>query len=54
MSALFGQADRLLLQAKELFNKGNYQGTKQLAKQAEKGLDTAEERLREAGQQRKG
>lgn len=43
----FTKFDRLLSQAKELFEKGNYQGAKQLAKQAEKSLekvaDAAEE-----------
>ncbi len=36
----FAKFDRLLLQAKELFERGNYQGAKQLAKQAEKSIET--------------
>lgn len=43
----FEKFDRLLTQAKELFARGNYQGAKQLAKQAEKGLDTVEEAIEE-------
>jgi len=43
----FEKFDRLLAQAKELFQRGNYQGTKQLAKQAEKSLDTVEETIEE-------
>lgn len=43
----FEKFDRLLAQAKELFGRGNYQGAKQLAKQAEKSLDAVEETLEE-------
>lgn len=50
----FEKFDRLLAQAKELLSRGNYQGAKQLAKQAEKSLgmvaDTAEG-LKEAQEQ---
>ena len=38
----FDKFDGLLAQAKELFGKENYQGAKQLAKQAEKSLEKAE------------
>lgn len=39
----FEKFDRLLSQAKELFEKENYVGAKQLAKQAEKSLEKVEE-----------
>ena len=39
----FDKFDRLLAQAKELFGRENYQGAKQLAKQAEKSLDEVED-----------
>ncbi len=39
----FEKFDRLLAQAKELFSRENYQGAKQLAKQAEKSLDKVED-----------
>jgi len=41
----FEKFDRMLVQAKELFEKGNYQGAKQLAKQAEKSLEKLEEAM---------
>ena len=41
----FEKFDRLLAQAKELFAKENYQGAKQLAKQAEKSLDKIEDAI---------
>ncbi len=43
----FTKFDRLLAQAKELFEKENYVGAKQLAKQAEKSLDAVEEAIEE-------
>jgi len=53
----FVKFDRLLAQAKELFEKKNYEGAKQLAKQAEKALldiDKEIEKLdREKGKQKK-
>jgi len=44
-SEAFEKFDRLLAQSKELFDKENYQGAKQLAKQAEKSLDTVEDAI---------
>lgn len=41
----FEKFDKLLAQAKELFARGNYQGAKQLAKQAEKSLDAVEDAI---------
>ncbi|MDO8590016.1 MAG: hypothetical protein Q7R69_01975 [bacterium] len=41
----FTKFDRLLAQAKELFQKENYQGAKQLAKQADKSLEEVEDKL---------
>ena len=41
----FEKFDRLLTQARELFARENYQGAKQLAKQAEKSLDIVEESI---------
>ena len=42
-SESFKKFDQLLTQAKELLSRGNYQGAKQLAKQAKKSLDAVEE-----------
>lgn len=39
----FKKFDQLVVQAKELFNRGNYQGAERLAEQAEKSLDAVEE-----------
>lgn len=41
----FEKFDRLLAQAEELFSRGNYQGAKQLAKQAEKNLEKVKEAI---------
>lgn len=41
----FEKFDRLLAEAKELFNRGNYQGAEQLAEQAEKSLDKIEDAI---------
>lgn len=46
-SSAFEKFDRLLAQAKELFGRNNYQGAKQLAKQAEKSLDQIEDAIEE-------
>lgn len=43
----FEKFDRLLAQAKELFDRGNYQGAEQLAEQAEKSLDKIEDAIEE-------
>lgn len=42
---VFTKFDKLLSQAKELFDKENYVGARQLAKQAKKSLDTVEEAI---------
>jgi hypothetical protein len=42
-SESFKKFDQLLTQAKELLSRGNYQGAKQLAKQAKKSLDAVKE-----------
>lgn len=42
---VFEKFNRLLAQAEELFERENYQGAKQLAKQAEKSLDEADEAI---------
>lgn len=43
----FEKFERLLAQAKELFEKGNYQGAGQLAEQAEKSLDKIKDAIKE-------
>lgn len=53
-ASAFEKFDQLLAQAKELFGRGNYQGAKQLAKQAKKSLEAvkdAAEDLKEAEEQ---
>lgn len=46
-AGMFEKFDRLLAQAKELFDRGNYQGVEQLAEQAEKSLDKIEDDIEE-------
>lgn len=48
----FTKFDKLLVQAKELFEKENYVGAKQLAKQAEKSLDKIDEAIEELDEAR--
>jgi predicted nucleic acid-binding Zn-ribbon protein len=43
--AAFAKFDRLLAQAKDLFARGNYQGAKQLADQAEDALEDVEKEI---------
>ena len=53
-ASAFEKFDRLLAQSKELFDRENYQGAKQLAKQAKKSLEVvkdAAEDLKEAEEQ---
>lgn len=47
-AGFFEKFDRLLAQAKELFDRGNYQGAEQLAEQAEDALDEEEDALEES------